>query len=43
MYATDGVTPVGGTTVTATDNQTGEVIGVATTDANGDYVMILVE
>ena len=43
VYATDGVTPVGGTAVTATDNQTGEVIGVATTDANGDYVMVLVE
>ena len=43
VYATDGVTPVEGTAVTATDNQTGEVIGVATTDANGDYVMVLVE
>ncbi len=43
VYATDGVTPVGGTAVTATDNQTGEVIGVATSDANGDYVMVLVE
>ena len=42
-YAPDGVTPVEGTEVRAVDNQSGEMIGFAITDASGDYLMILMQ
>ena len=43
VFADDGVTPVAGTQIKAVDNQTGEVIGLAITDINGDYLMVLME
>ena len=43
VYAPDGLTPVPGTEVTAVDNQTGEEIGFAITDVNGDYLIVLMQ
>ena len=42
VFATDGVTPVAGVQIRATDLQ-GNILGVGTTDAGGDYLIVLID
>ena len=41
IYGTDRVTPVEGALVRATDNQSGQLLGVTESDAGGSYLMVL--
>ena len=43
IYAPDSITPVEGREVRAEDNQTGELIGFAITDASRDYLIVLMQ